>query len=123
VHAAWRVSAHRRPLFPLTAMGWSWRGPAGLMAQPLHMLKSAHTVHLNPSPPWISRAHTLQVQVKAGAVGLCRWYSTIMLLCLARRRLSNWKWLAWHRFKKACEQRRQREEGGPVEQAEQSGSG
>ena len=34
--------------------------------------------------------HTLQLVETVGASGLCRWYSTIMELCLARRTVSNW---------------------------------
>lgn len=55
----------------------------------LHMSKSEQTVQRMPVPGSISTWQKLQVEEKAGASGLCRWYSTIMLLCLARRRESN----------------------------------
>ena len=38
----------------------------------------------------VAAAYLLQVLAKAGASGLCRWYSTIALLCLARLMVSNW---------------------------------
>lgn len=57
--------------------------------QEMHMSKSGHTVQRKPVPGSISTLQMLQVVVKAGASGLCRWYSTIMLLCLARRMVSN----------------------------------
>lgn len=71
----------------LTTMGCSCRMPAAL--QFLHMSKSLQTVQRSPVPGSISTWQKLQVDEKAGASGLCRWYSTIMLLCLARRRESN----------------------------------
>lgn len=61
--------------------------PAAL--QFLHMSKSVHTVQRSPVPGSISTLQKLQVDENAGASGLCRWYRTIMLLCLARRRESN----------------------------------
>ena len=54
------------------------------------MSKSEHTVQRKPLPASISMLHVLHVLANAGALGLCRWYSTIMLLCLARRKESNW---------------------------------
>ncbi len=60
------------------------------MRQLAHMSKSWHTVQRKPCPGSISTPHWLHVHTNAGASGLCRWYSTIMLLCLARRMESNW---------------------------------
>jgi hypothetical protein len=60
-----------------------------LALQLLHISKSVHTVQRSPVPGSISTWQKLQVEEKAGASGLCKWYSTIMLLCLARRRESN----------------------------------
>ena len=67
---------------------WCWWPMVSLQLR--HMSKSWHTLQRNPAPGSISTWHLLQVVAKAGASGLCRWYSTIMLLCLARRMLSNW---------------------------------
>ena len=58
--------------------------------QAVQMSKSEQTVQRQPAPGSISALHTLQLVVKAGAEGLCRWYRTIMELCLARRSVSNW---------------------------------
>lgn len=69
-------------------MSWCWWPTVCL--QLVHMSKSWQTEQRKPCPGSISMPQALQEQEKAGASGLCRWYSTIMLLCFARRMLSNW---------------------------------
>ena len=45
----------------------------GVFLQLLHWSKSGHCVQRQPWPGAISRLHVLQVQAKAGSLGLCRW--------------------------------------------------
>ena len=99
---AWRSSlditrvVSRR--LPCGRSGW---GCPLVLRQLSQTSKSVHVSHRHPVPGSISWLHRLQVATYAGSVGLCRWNRTIMLLCFARRSVSNWYLLPWHMDRKA----------------------
>jgi len=68
---------------------WGWM-TAPFEKQALHTSKSGQTSHRQPWPVSISWQQTLHVVTNAGAVGLCRWYNTIIDECFARRSVSYW---------------------------------
>lgn len=75
--------------------GWfvnlcGWSRPPFFWLHALHTSKSGQISHRQPWPVSISWWQTLHVVTKAGAVGLWRWYKTIIEECFARRRVSYW---------------------------------
>mmetsp|Transcript_24255 Transcript_24255/g.82878 ORF Transcript_24255/g.82878 Transcript_24255/m.82878 type:complete len:205 (-) Transcript_24255:3250-3864(-) len=74
----------------LSGCGWWVR-----FLQSSQTSKSGHVSHRQPAPGSISCWQMLHEAANAGSAGLCRWNSTIIEVCFARRSVSNWKWLPW----------------------------
>ncbi len=64
---------------------------------PSHRSYASHTSHCHRRPPQISSPQPLQLATAVGAEGCSAWYSSMVVECLARRRVSNWYWLPWAR--------------------------